>query len=236
MNQFARAKSYIDRMPGAVSGSGGHDQTFAVACCVVRFGLNEGDQWSLLTDYNTRCSPPWAEKDLRHKLNDARKRVTPGTMSERGYRNGTSPAPAKPEHWRPLAPVTSPAPTAEPKHRTTPQVVCPETSPADLPEPIQLGAILAYCRSKGWPVVHSRMDVPQTAGIGTPDFVVALPGGLTAWVEAKTAVGKVRPEQAAWMAALRAHGHRAEIVRSFPEFVAIVGDLLSDTLADIRIS
>lgn len=79
------------------------------------------------------------------------------------------------------------------------------------------------------------MDVPQTAGVGTPDFVVALPGGLTAWVEAKTAGGKVRPEQAAWMAALRVHGHRAEIVRSFPEFVAIVGDLLSDTLADIRI-
>lgn len=93
--------------------------------------------------------------------------------------------------------------------------------------------ILAYCRAKGWPVVHSRMDVPQTAGIGTPDFVVALPGGLTAWVEAKAAAGKVRPEQAAWMAALRAHGHRAEIVRSFPEFLNIVGDTLADALNKI---
>lgn len=177
MNQFARAKSYIDRMPGAVSGSGGHDQTFAVACCVVRFGLNEGDQWSLLTDYNTRCSPPWAEKDLRHKLNDARKRVTPGTMSARGYRNGASPAPAKPEHWRPLAPVTSPAPTAEPRHRATPQVVCPETSPADLPEPIQLGA-LALLRTLYLPDEHVRIckgrlnddgkEQPEDAGVALP--------------------------------------------------------------------
>ena len=83
-------------------------------------------------------------------------------------------------------------------------------------------AILGYCRARCWPVVHSRMDVPQTAGVGTPDFVIALPGGATLWVEAKTAAGKLRPEQAAWLAALRAVGHRAEVVRSFEEFLSVV--------------
>ncbi len=81
--------------------------------------------------------------------------------------------------------------------------------------------ILGYCRAKGWPVVHSRMDVPQTAGVGTPDFVVALPAGRVVWVEAKTRTGKLRPEQQAWLTALRAVGHKAEVVRSFAEFVAV---------------
>ena len=81
--------------------------------------------------------------------------------------------------------------------------------------------ILAWCRAKGFPVVHSRMDRPSTSGIGTPDFVVALPKGQTVWVEAKTAKGKLRPEQAAWIAALRHHGHQAHVVRSFAEFIAL---------------
>jgi len=83
-------------------------------------------------------------------------------------------------------------------------------------------AILSLCRARRWPVVHSRMDVPQTAGIGTPDFVVALPAGRVVWVEAKAATGKLRPEQQAWLTALRALGHTAEVVRSLSEFLTIV--------------
>lgn len=79
--------------------------------------------------------------------------------------------------------------------------------------------ILEYCRSKGWPVVHSRLDRPATVGVGTPDFTVAMPGGKTIWVEAKTAKGKLRPEQQAWLAALRAKGHRAGVVRHLQEFI-----------------
>lgn len=86
-------------------------------------------------------------------------------------------------------------------------------------------AILAHCRAKGWPVVHSRMDVPQTAGVGTPDFVVALPGGRTVWVEAKARTGKLTPPQAAWLAALGIVGHEAAVVRSIEEFVAIVSQM-----------
>lgn len=82
--------------------------------------------------------------------------------------------------------------------------------------------ILAYCRVRGWPVVHSRMDVPQTAGVGTPDFVIALPGGRVVWVEAKAAAGKLRPEQQAWLTALRAVGHQADVVRSFADFLRLL--------------
>lgn len=98
----------------------------------------------------------------------------------------------------------------------------PTASPAVAREADLHDAILAHCRAKGWPVVHSRMDRPSTSGVGTPDFVVALPSGTTVWIEAKASGGKLRPEQAAWLAALRILGHRAEVVRSLPEFLALV--------------
>jgi hypothetical protein len=82
-------------------------------------------------------------------------------------------------------------------------------------------SILAVCRARGWLPVHSRMDVPQTAGVGTPDFVVALPGARVVWVECKAAKGKLTTEQAAWLAGLRRLGHRAEVVRSLEEFLTV---------------
>lgn len=82
--------------------------------------------------------------------------------------------------------------------------------------------ILDYCRAKGWPVVHSRMDVPQTAGVGTPDFVVAMPDGQTMWVECKAGAGKLSSEQRAWMAGLVRLGHDAHVVRSMSEFLEVL--------------
>ncbi len=82
--------------------------------------------------------------------------------------------------------------------------------------------ILSYCRNKRWPCVHSRMDVPQTAGVGTPDFVIAMPSGRTVWVEAKAKGGKLKPEQIAWQAMLKSVGHEAYVVRAFGEFLEVV--------------
>lgn len=96
------------------------------------------------------------------------------------------------------------------------------TTPAAEREADLHDAILGHCRLRGWRVVHSRMDVPQTAGIGTPDFVIALPSGRTLWIEAKAKAGKLRPEQAAWLHSLRCLGHRAEVVRSLPEFLELL--------------
>jgi putative DNA primase/helicase len=68
-----RAVAYLGAIPPAVSGQGGHDQTFRAARAVV-YGFELGVEAGLrllLTEYNPRCSPPWSEKDLRHKAEDA---------------------------------------------------------------------------------------------------------------------------------------------------------------------
>lgn len=75
-----RASKYIARMDAAVSGSGGHDATFAVACALVHgFDLGEGDAMALMQEYNARCAPPWSERDLAYKLRSAA-----GSSSPRG--------------------------------------------------------------------------------------------------------------------------------------------------------
>ncbi len=68
-----RAIAYLDAMPPAVSGEGGHDATYAAATALVHgFGLPAERALALLLErYNARCQPPWDEKDLRHKVEDA---------------------------------------------------------------------------------------------------------------------------------------------------------------------
>jgi hypothetical protein len=68
-----RAEAYLDRIPPAISGSGGHSQTYAAATAMVHgFGLDAEAAFGLLRDrYNPRCQPPWSEKELRHKVSDA---------------------------------------------------------------------------------------------------------------------------------------------------------------------
>jgi P4 family phage/plasmid primase-like protien len=77
----ARARAYLDKVPPAVSGQGGHDQTFTAACALVLgFDLSVEDALPLLQQWNNTCQPPWSEKELRHKLLDADKKT-----DERGY-------------------------------------------------------------------------------------------------------------------------------------------------------
>ena len=68
-----RAKLYLEKIPGAVSGQGGHPQTFAAACALVHgFTLSEAAALDLLLrDYNPRCVPPWSERELIHKVTSA---------------------------------------------------------------------------------------------------------------------------------------------------------------------
>ena len=69
----ARAIAYLSAMPPAVSGSGGHSQTYAAATALVHgFGIDADRAFSILaSEYNPRCNPPWSEKELRHKVNQA---------------------------------------------------------------------------------------------------------------------------------------------------------------------
>lgn len=67
-----RARKYISTIEPAISGSGGHNQTFKVACVLILgFGLKDSEALSLLEEWNQRCQPPWSEKELLHKIEDA---------------------------------------------------------------------------------------------------------------------------------------------------------------------
>jgi len=73
-NVIERARRYLQEVPPAISGSGGHNQTFFAACkLVIGFGLSPDDAYPLLAEWNERCEPPWTEKELRHKLDSADK-------------------------------------------------------------------------------------------------------------------------------------------------------------------
>jgi Bifunctional DNA primase/polymerase, N-terminal len=81
--RLARARAYLARIPGAVEGSGGHTQTFeAIAAVMIGFDLDEATTRALIaSDYNPRCSPPWSERELEHKLASVANRC----RRERGY-------------------------------------------------------------------------------------------------------------------------------------------------------
>jgi predicted P-loop ATPase len=74
-----RVTAYLAKCPPAISGSGGHDALFSAACKVgPGFGLSPDEAYNVLAvEYNPRCEPPWSERELRHKIDDAYK-VTDG--------------------------------------------------------------------------------------------------------------------------------------------------------------
>lgn len=76
-----RARKYVAKMPPAVTGSGGHNAAFKVACVLVLgFQLHEQDAYTAFSEWNQTCQPPWSEKEIQHKIRQAAKQ--PG---ERGY-------------------------------------------------------------------------------------------------------------------------------------------------------
>ena len=67
-----RAKAYLSKVPHAVSGNNGHDQTYHVAMILVEgFDLSIEDAMEAIQEWNSRCVPPWNDKDLHHKLKSA---------------------------------------------------------------------------------------------------------------------------------------------------------------------
>lgn len=69
-----RCRKYVAKMDAAISGAHGHDATFKVALAIVqKFDLSASDEWAVMTEYNARCQPPWSDKDLKRKLDEARK-------------------------------------------------------------------------------------------------------------------------------------------------------------------
>lgn len=68
-----RASRYLAKMPGSISGSGGHDRAYHAACVLVHGFLLPPEKalQMLREDFNPRCEPPWSRKELEHKVRDA---------------------------------------------------------------------------------------------------------------------------------------------------------------------
>lgn len=78
-----RILRYLSKCPGAISGSGGHNQCFFVTMQLYwGFGLDESQTLAHLLQYNIKCQPQWSERELKHKVASAAKQ--PQTQP-RGY-------------------------------------------------------------------------------------------------------------------------------------------------------
>jgi hypothetical protein len=61
----------------AVSGQGGHNATYRVACLLRDTGLSEGQALAAMIQWNERnAEPPWTLRELLHKVTDAYSRAS----------------------------------------------------------------------------------------------------------------------------------------------------------------
>lgn len=135
MDALEQARRYIAAIPGAISGSGGHNQTYTVACHLVHgFALPQSDAWALLQEYNRTCSPAWSEAELRHKLQSAEaatshEKPRGHLLSKRSVRHKLRAA---------VEPKPSPAPPAPPAAKSKSRSYDISAS-VELPKPIPDG-------------------------------------------------------------------------------------------------
>lgn len=83
---YERARSYLYRCEPAVAGNSGDRTTFRTAAILVNdFGLDDESAYNLLAEWNTRCDPPWSEKELRDKVQHARNyaKKSAGNLAEK---------------------------------------------------------------------------------------------------------------------------------------------------------
>jgi hypothetical protein len=73
-NTIKRARQYAAAIPPAIAGEHGDVHTFRVCCRLVRgFALTDDDALSVLREWNSRCLPPWSERELLDKVSRARR-------------------------------------------------------------------------------------------------------------------------------------------------------------------
>jgi RecA-family ATPase len=72
LTPYERAKAYAAKVPGAVSGQGGHSTTYDLARVLVHdFALSRDEAMRIFADWNSTCQPPWSQRELEHKLTQA---------------------------------------------------------------------------------------------------------------------------------------------------------------------
>lgn len=82
-----RARLYVAKMPPSVSGQGGHNAAFHVACVLAcGFQLERDQALALFREWNQTCRPPWSDRECEHKIDSALKQG-----GERGYLRNVRP-------------------------------------------------------------------------------------------------------------------------------------------------
>ena len=72
MTNIEQARAYIQTAPLAISGQGGDNTTFKVACKLVHgYALTDDEALSLMEEYNARLDERWAPHQLTHKVASA---------------------------------------------------------------------------------------------------------------------------------------------------------------------
>lgn len=90
-----RIRNYMDKVPPSISGSDGHKAAFYAACqLVLGYNLSPNEAMPYYQEWNARCTPPWNEKELWHKLKDADKAHSDKPkgylLNEQRYQQGTT--------------------------------------------------------------------------------------------------------------------------------------------------
>jgi len=69
-----RARCYLAHVEPAIAGQHGDLHTFRVRRRIARgFALDDDEARAALDEWNLRCAPPWSARELRDKINRARK-------------------------------------------------------------------------------------------------------------------------------------------------------------------
>lgn len=101
-----RSSAYLATLPESIESQGGQEALWRAALALVKgFGLSVDDAYKMLIEeYNPRCRPPWSEKELQHKVDDAAKAQAPSGYllegpTERMLRRVLNPKPIKPPFY-----------------------------------------------------------------------------------------------------------------------------------------
>lgn len=164
---WERALDYFKKVQPAISGQNGHAAMFWAARVLVQgFCFSPEDAFQfLIAEYNPRCEPPFNEKEIRHKIDNADRCPF-----------------KKPRGWlletREPIPTPNGKPSTNGKHSThDPKPDTPKPTPEDSEPPTGTRLILAYFQQRYRPafrrgnaiVCTDGTDVPMNVACAVPD-------------------------------------------------------------------
>lgn len=68
---YGRLINYCLTCPPAVEGEHGQELTYRTACAALKFGPPQAVFGAMNEFWNPRCTPPWAEEDLKNIVDQA---------------------------------------------------------------------------------------------------------------------------------------------------------------------